>query len=103
MLRRKLGEAIKKARQNRKLSQEAVAKAAGMARTSVSNIEKGNQGLSVEALYAIADALDVEAASLLPSRAELSASPLVGTISGRNGATDATISWLERIASKHGG
>jgi len=51
---------------SRGLSQDAVAKAARMARASISNIESGNQGMSVESLYSICKALSIEPAELLP-------------------------------------
>lgn len=64
---KQVGEKIR-ARRGTKLSQEALASAVGLTRTSISNIEKGRQKLLLHTLVAIADALKVEAASLLPDR-----------------------------------
>ncbi len=45
-----------------------------MSRTSVVNIEKGRQHTSLHVLWQIAERLDVEAASLLPTRRDYRAS-----------------------------
>jgi transcriptional regulator with XRE-family HTH domain len=50
------------------LSQEALASAVGLTRTSISNIESGRQKMLLHTLIDIADALKVEASVLLPDR-----------------------------------
>lgn len=62
-----VGEKIRSQR-GKNLSQEALASAVGLTRTSISNIEKGRQKMLLHTLVDIADALRVEAASLLPER-----------------------------------
>jgi transcriptional regulator with XRE-family HTH domain len=64
---KQVGEKIR-SRRGKKLSQEALASAVGLTRTSISNIEKGRQRLLLHTLVDVADALQVEAASLLPDR-----------------------------------
>ena len=48
------------------MSQEAFAKAVGLSRTSITNIEGGRQPISLHTLYSMADILGVEPADLLP-------------------------------------
>lgn len=62
---RAVGERIRRAR-GKNLSQEALASAIGLTRSSISNIEKGRQKLLLHTLVDISDALHVSAASLLP-------------------------------------
>lgn len=69
-----VGHRIRAARTQRKLSQAGLASVVGLARTSISNIEKGRQKLLLHTLQDIADTLGVEAALLLPSNRLLSAS-----------------------------
>jgi transcriptional regulator with XRE-family HTH domain len=64
---KRVGEKIRAAR-GKNLSQEALASAIGMTRSSISNIEKGRQKLLLHTLLDISDALQVQPASLLPDR-----------------------------------
>jgi transcriptional regulator with XRE-family HTH domain len=48
------------------MSQEAFARAVGFSRTSITNIERGRQPISLHTLYFMADILGVEPADLLP-------------------------------------
>lgn len=48
------------------MSQQAFAKAVGLSRTSVTNIERGRQPVSLHTLYSMADILRVEVFDLLP-------------------------------------
>ena len=61
-----IGRAIREARRDREMSQEQLAKAIEFARTSIVNIEAGRQRLTIDTLYDIADALKIQALSLLP-------------------------------------
>jgi transcriptional regulator with XRE-family HTH domain len=49
------------------MSQEAFAKAVGLSRTSITNIERGRQPISLHTLYFMADILGAEPADLLPT------------------------------------
>ncbi len=64
---RQVGEGIRAAR-GKRLSQDALALAVGLTRSSISNIEKGRQKLLLHTLVDVADALQVDAATLLPAR-----------------------------------
>lgn len=62
-----LGRAVAQRRAELKLTQEAVAKRAGISRASLANIEVGRQKVLVHQLYRIANALSLDSPSkLLP-------------------------------------
>lgn len=61
-----IGIAIRKARDVAGISQEELGKRVDLRRTSIVNIEGGNQRLPIATLYDIADALGVQAVALLP-------------------------------------
>lgn len=48
------------------ISQESLAERASLSRTSIVNIEKGRQGVSLGTLYRLAEALALDPAALLP-------------------------------------
>jgi transcriptional regulator with XRE-family HTH domain len=64
---KQVGDKIR-AQRGKDLSQEALASAIGLTRTSISNIEKGRQRLLLHTLADIAAALNVDAVSLLPDK-----------------------------------
>lgn len=61
-----VGAAIRKARISKGLNQQELADLVDLRRTSIVNIEGGRQRLPLTTLYDIADALGVQAVSLLP-------------------------------------
>lgn len=61
-----IGNRIKELR-DKKFSQEELAKAIGVSRASIANYESGKQAIYISDLYKIADVLEVDIASLLPS------------------------------------
>jgi transcriptional regulator with XRE-family HTH domain len=61
-----LGANIKKYRNRRKLSQDALAKLISLTRTSLTNIEKGRQHPPVHTLCEIVKQLEVDISELLP-------------------------------------
>lgn len=64
-LRSSMAERIKRARRESGLQQQELAVAVGLTRTSISNIERGKQGLSVDMLYAISEHVNESADVLL--------------------------------------
>jgi transcriptional regulator with XRE-family HTH domain len=60
-----LGETFRRLRITQNLTQEDVARALGLSRTSVTNIEKGNQKILAFTLFAAADVFKVEPSELL--------------------------------------
>lgn len=65
---RKLGLNIGYYRRERSFSQEELAEAAGASRATVGKVEVGMVGISLDMLFNIADALDVEPYKLLEFR-----------------------------------
>jgi len=62
----KVGERIRVKRKERGLSQEGLAKAIGLKRPSMSNIEKGRQNILLHTFCDIVETLDTKASDLLP-------------------------------------
>jgi len=62
-----LGRAVRSARQQKNVTQDQLAKAVGLTRTSVVNIEKGRQKVPLDTLYEIASALGTTVQNLLPA------------------------------------
>jgi transcriptional regulator with XRE-family HTH domain len=65
--RRVFGERIRALRQDRGLSQERLAEMAGVHRTYLSSLERGERNVSLDNIYAIAEALGVSPAELFES------------------------------------
>lgn len=61
-----LGQNIRKARQEKKISQEKLALMCGLDRSYMGRIERGEVNLTVEKLYLIASVLKVDIKILLP-------------------------------------
>ena len=61
-----LGDRIRKMREGRGLTQEALASLISLSRTSITNIEKGRQSVPLHKIIEIAEALRVDASNLLP-------------------------------------
>lgn len=59
------GARVRQLRQARSLSQEALADLAGLDRTYISSVERGQRNISLRNIEAIADALGVGLADLL--------------------------------------
>lgn len=76
-LYRAVGERIRTARERHpaRLSQAALAKNLEISRASIVNIEAGRQHAPLYLLWRIAQHLDVELLSLIPSTADLAAAP----------------------------
>lgn len=72
---RQVGENIRARRKVLGLSQEALAKAVGLKRPSLSNIEKGRQNILLHTFFDIAESLNVSPEALLPARAAAGAQP----------------------------
>ena len=65
---RQVGERIRAKRNERGLSQEGLAKAIGLKRPSISNIEKGRQNILLHTFCDIVETLNTNANALLPER-----------------------------------
>jgi transcriptional regulator with XRE-family HTH domain len=60
------GQALKKARRDADLTQQQVAERVRLARTSITNIERGKQHIALHQLFLLAAAVGREPADLLP-------------------------------------
>lgn len=67
-----VGGEIRKYRQQRGWTQDQLARQVGLERTSISNIESGNQRVPLHALYLFAQAFGIDPADLLPPVREVS-------------------------------
>lgn len=67
----KIGDKIRELRISKGYSQEGIADAAGMGRTYMGRVERGEQNISIQNLIQIAFALDVEVGVLILSLNEL--------------------------------
>ena len=65
---REVGQRLKTARRERRVAQDAFAKAMGVSRTTASNIERGRQRLFLDQVYRAAEILSVSIDKLLPVR-----------------------------------
>ena len=63
--REAFGKSMKKIRMQAKISQERLAEIAGLDRKTISRIENGHLSPSLDNLWAITDALDMQAYELL--------------------------------------
>lgn len=79
-----IGRRIRRAREDRALTQEALASLIGMTRTSVVNMEKGRQKFLVHTLLGLAAALQVPPATLLPDGEITTAPELDELLAGRS-------------------
>jgi transcriptional regulator with XRE-family HTH domain len=67
-----VGKRIRTVREERGLTQEALASLVNLTRTSITNIEKGRQKLMLHTFVAVAAALRISPAALLPETAATS-------------------------------
>ena len=71
-----VGTRVRVAREAAELSQEQLAAAVGLTRTSITNLEMGRQQTPLHTLYAIAHALNLPLKDLLPDYPEKVPQPL---------------------------
>jgi transcriptional regulator with XRE-family HTH domain len=98
---RALGERLRKARVKKNIKQGELARAVGLARTSITNIECGRQPVEVRVLVQIATTLGTSVTRLIP-RSERSSEELPRKAQRLNSSTQA---WVRRVigAGKGGG
>lgn len=65
-----VGSYIRRAR-GKRFTQLQLAEATGLSRTSITNLESGNQKIPIHILFRIARALDVEPGNLIPELSEV--------------------------------
>lgn len=94
-IRSEFGRLLHEARIARSLSQQVLATISGLSRTSIANIEAGRQGVSLEVLMNLADALQVSPADLLPKSTSPLAPPLPDRLTKGLGHDEEA--WVHRI------
>ncbi len=67
---REVGRRIRQARQRRGMSQAQLGQLVGLNRTSITNIESGNQTVTLAGFLSFADALDTDWVDLLNNRGQ---------------------------------
>ena len=87
---RDFGRVVADRRKRIGLSQELLAARVGLSRTSIVNIEQGRQRVAVHLLLALAEALETQPASLLPTDA--------GPRKTDADRVSAKQEWIERVA-----
>jgi transcriptional regulator with XRE-family HTH domain len=95
-----LGQLVRLRREALQITQNDLARRVGVARTSISNIEKGRQRIPVHVLFALADALGVEMASLLPSRGSVLPSATIQVHGVSKAAPPATERFIASVLSR---
>jgi transcriptional regulator with XRE-family HTH domain len=74
------GKRLKQAREKKGVKQLALASKLGLTRTSISNIERGEQRIFLDLAYEAADFLGIEVASLIPSLSEVVVTPRIHSV-----------------------
>jgi DNA-binding XRE family transcriptional regulator len=69
-LERAFAHALRQARQRRELTQEGLALAAGLDRTTISLLERGLRAPSLETVFSLSRALDMSSAQLVAETTE---------------------------------
>lgn len=91
-----LGQRIRAARERVGVRQDQLAGAVGLSRTSITNIERGRQGVQAYLLVRIAEVLGRSAADLLPSQETRAATPLPNKVKTLERSKR---EWAERVLS----
>lgn len=89
----KFGAILAKTREAAGLTQQDLANAIGLSRTSITNIEKGRQGVSIITLYELSEVLKVKPERLLPD-----AFGLEDKLE-KHALTKNEIEWVQRVIS----
>lgn len=98
-----IGTNVKRIRMLNDIGQEDLAKAADIGRSSIANLERGNQRVQIHTLYLIAIALDVSVDELIPTMEQLQMAAEAQEILPFDHSifTDDELKWMyERLASK---
>ena len=102
---KEFGRLVREARERTepKITQERLAAIVGLSRTSITNIESGKQHIPLHTLFAIADAVGVKPADLLPNQAFAAAdgSPLIEKISELQLSETTTALLKKSVSSIH--
>jgi transcriptional regulator with XRE-family HTH domain len=93
-----IGKRIRAARERVGLTQEALGDLVGLGRTSITNIERGRQRMTVHALFGLAEAVGEAPAALLPNP-QSEAIPALDSVIG---LSDEERQWIRTVVSPAG-
>ena len=97
-----IGKEIKKHRETKKWTQVKLANQVGLTRTSITNIEKGNQKILVHTLWDLAEQLGVHPTTLIPKEITNPPSAL-DIIEKAKGITENDKNLIRSLITKPGG
>lgn len=94
-----MGQRIRSLRKQLRLTQDELAQRVGLTRTSITNIENGNQTVPVHLVYELCKALGTTPTALLPDPAELLRSDdIVQNVAFPTGdLSTEELSWVRKI------
>jgi transcriptional regulator with XRE-family HTH domain len=92
------GKLLRTERKRVGLSQEALAKRVGVARTSITNLEQGTQSVGLELLLELSSALGIEPNALLPRTSTASTRPALPKPA--EGLPEDEKEWVLRVIAK---
>jgi transcriptional regulator with XRE-family HTH domain len=97
-----VGGRVRRLRDSRKpmaLTQQQLAERTRgvLSRSSIANIERGRQGISLEQLFVLAEALDIEPAELVPKREEVFGARSDVLVTLRKPIDKHDRAWVERL------
>ena len=97
------GKRVRSARGKAGLTQEMLASRIGLSRTSVTNIEKGRQKVSLDMVYTVAKALGVDPVTFLPEAAGVKQQEdeaLKKVLLKAGASAESHMDWAQRIIKK---
>lgn len=94
-------ERLRDIRRQKALSQDALARRADLSRTSITNIERSRQHVSLDVLYRLADALGVEPQELLPERTAVRERSDAAAVEGLRGLAEWDQRFVRVAVTKH--
>jgi transcriptional regulator with XRE-family HTH domain len=93
-----LGVKLEEARQRAKYTQEDLASAVGLSRTSITNIEKGRQPVQAHILARFAEVLNTSIVALVPHRGDVDDPTVTNKIATYQAPTQV---WVKRVISTY--
>jgi transcriptional regulator with XRE-family HTH domain len=93
-----LGILIEEARHRANLTQEGLARAVNLSRTSITNIEKGRQPVQAHVLARLAEVLNTSIVALMPRRGDVEEPTVTNKIATYQAPTQV---WVKRVISTY--
>lgn len=100
ILYQEIGKRVKEARLNKDYTQEKLSELIGLTRTSITNIEKGRQKISVHILYNLASSLNILPHELLPHPEQLVKKnniPISNELTINEEVTSEELEWIKEM------